>query len=208
VRDRVEAFLHARPVSIDTLFSERIERLAVTLATWGSKMNLTAHPDDPEEIAFHVIDSLMPLALSHEDLLHGRFDAGCEILDLGSGAGFPGLVLAAATSAHFTLMESRRKRASFLQVAMGEMQLTNVAVDPRRADDIDFDARFDVVTARAFGDPREFFALARSALKMNGLAILYANPSQRLPGDLQHIAYRIPHRGQQVSRILAVQKRS
>ena len=87
-------------------------------------MNLTAHPEDPEEIAFHVIDSVMPVVLaSLNGPLHGTFDKGSTVLDLGSGAGFPGLVLAAASPANFTLIESRRKRASFLQVARAEMRL-------------------------------------------------------------------------------------
>jgi len=203
VRERVEAFLHTAPVPLDVQFYERIQRFAGMLAVWGSKMNLTADPGDPSEIGFHLIDSIMPLVLSYGDgsILHGTFDLGHEILDMGSGAGFPGLVLAAASSAQFTLVESRRKRASFLQVAVAEMQLPNVAVQPRRVSDLDLEGR-------AFGDSREFFSLALRALRPDGLAILYANPSQRFADEIERIPYRIPRGGQQIERILAVQKRT
>src|ERR1700680_2434325 len=59
-----EVFLLSVPGSVGLEFAERIEKLAHALAQWGSKMNLTAHPDDPEEIAFHMIDSLMPVTLA------------------------------------------------------------------------------------------------------------------------------------------------
>lgn len=177
-------------------------------------MNLTAHPEDPEEIAFHVIDSVIPVVLaSHETILHGAFDEGRSVLDLGSGAGFPGLVLAAASSASFTLVESRRKRASFLQVAMAEMGLDNARIEMTRATASAFHAEFDLVTARAFGDAADLFAVASAALRLDGLAMLYASPSQRLNlesasachfGDYIRIPYVVPRRDDRVDRILAV----
>jgi 16S rRNA (guanine527-N7)-methyltransferase len=214
VRFIVEAFLHRTPGAVDSRFAERIEKLAANVALWGSRMNLTAHPEDPEEIAFHVIDSLMPVVLASGDgPLHGAFDEGSSVLDLGSGAGFPGLVLAAASSANFTLVESRRKRASFLQVAMAEMALDNVRVDSTRAAPSAFKGEYDLVTARAFGDGADFFAVASAALKPNGLAMLYASSSQRLNleaarashfADYSRVPYVVPRREERVERILAI----
>jgi len=197
---------HPNSVSID--FPARIEKFAAAIALWGARMNLTAHPDDPDEIAFHVTDCLMPLMLAMDDSspFWVRFDNGREILDLGSGAGFPGLVLAAASPAHFTLVESRRKRASFLQYAVAEAQLDNVEVLVTRAEDLGTSCRYDIVTARAFGDSRDFFELARRLLKADGVALLYANPSQRLPAGLLRIPYRIPRGDTHVDRILVINK--
>src|SRR5271154_1836519 len=107
----------------------RIGIFAAELARWGARFNLTAAPDNPAELAFHILDSLMPLILAVGEpagLLGESFAPGKRILDLGSGAGFPGLVLAAATEAEFVLVESRRKRASFLTTAIGAMGLANV----------------------------------------------------------------------------------
>jgi 16S rRNA (guanine(527)-N(7))-methyltransferase RsmG len=207
---KLDAFLHNLDQPLAPQFADRIERFVDNIALWGSRMNLTAHPQDPEEIAFHVIDSLMPLVLAADpgNLLTRRFAQSIEVLDLGSGAGFPGLVLAAASDAHFTLVESRRKRASFLQIAAAEMALHNVAIESRRAEDLGFAGRFDLVTGRAFGDVSEFFNLATSALKSGGLAILYANPSQRLGPEVVRIPYHLERDGRRVERILAVRQQA
>ena len=45
-------------------FLDRIERMAATLAVWGPKINLTAHPQDPDEIVFHVFDSIIPISIA------------------------------------------------------------------------------------------------------------------------------------------------
>jgi 16S rRNA (guanine(527)-N(7))-methyltransferase RsmG len=128
-------------------------------------------------------------------------------LDLGSGAGFPGLVLAAASSADFALVESRRKRASFLQVAVGEMGLKNVTIEGRRAEEVGLAERYDLVTARAFGDAAGFFALAARALKPGGFGMLYASPSQRFTPDVARIPYSVVRRGEKIHRILALWRR-
>ncbi len=202
----IEAFLHSIPSGVDAIFPERIEKLASILALWGSKMNLTAHPGDPGEIAFHVIDCLMPMMLAFDEssILMDTFAKGRMILDLGSGAGFPGLVLAAASSASFTLVEPRRKRASFLNVAAAEMGLQNVSIEAKRAQDLPPRMPFDLATARAFGSPAEFFALAASLLKPDGLAMLYANPSQHFGPNVERIPYSVERGGVKVQRILAV----
>jgi len=150
-------------------FTDQIEQTGV--ARWGAKMNLTAHPEQPEEVAFHIVDSLMPVILATEQasILAGAFALGRTVLDLGSGVGFPGLVLAAAAPAQFTLVESRRKRASFLQVAAAEMGLKNVTVESGRAEQIELANQYDLVTARAFGDAATFLELAKQALKPDGL---------------------------------------
>ena len=208
VRDVVNAFLRGISYVSDPELPGRIEKFAASIVLWGSKMNLTAHPEDPDEIAFHVIDSLMPIVLATDrtSILWGQFAKNRKILDLGSGAGFPGLVLAAATPAHFTLVESRRKRASFLQFAVAEMGLNNVTIEAKPAEQLDLNARYDLATARAFGDVSEFFALAANALKLGGLTMLYANPSQHFSSDVQRIPYRVARRDQLVDRILAVRK--
>ena len=201
------------------VFLDRIERLAAALATWGARMNLTAEPKEPSEIAFHIVDSLAPLILASRDdgaFLSGTFSAGKRALDLGSGAGFPALVLAAASEAHFTLAESRRKRAGFLTVTASEMGLHNVAVETARVSESHVESIFDVVTARAFGDPASVYRLSAAALKPGGFAILYANPSQRLRleeagasglCEYRRLAYEVERRDSIVNRILAVWRR-
>jgi 16S rRNA (guanine527-N7)-methyltransferase len=206
VRTSIEGFLHVNPNAVDPRFPPRIEKFAIEIARWGHKTNLTAHPEDPEEIVFHVLDSVMPVILAavEPSILVGQFDGNQKILDLGSGAGFPGLILAAATSANFSLVEARRKRASFLQVAAAEMGLENVRIEYQRVEDIGLAKQYDLVTARAFGDSAEFFMLASKALKPGGLAMLYANPAQQFTPDVTRLSYDVARRGGKVARILAL----
>lgn len=212
MRSLIEAFLHDAADGISFEFSARMETLAANVALWGSKMNLTAHPHDPEEIAFHMIDSVMPVILANakQSHLNDVFDVRRKILDLGSGGGFPGLVLAAASPAHFTLVESRRKRASFLRVATAEMGLKNVTIEGKRAEDIGLAGQFALVMARAFGDPAYFFRLAKEALRPGGLAMLYANPSQRAAlRNYEILEYEVSSRGRaKVSRILGIYRQA
>jgi len=161
-------------------FLDRIERFAATLALWGPKINLTAHPTDPDEIVFHVFDSIIPVSLvvNSKILRLGGFDRERRFLDIGSGAGFPGLVIASAINAHVILVESRRKRASFLNEAIIEMGLRNAHVETMRAESLDVRDGFDLMTARAVGSPVDMFKLAGRALHPGGLLMLYISAAQ------------------------------
>jgi 16S rRNA (guanine527-N7)-methyltransferase len=217
VRELVEKRLgEYRFLPADARFGERIEKFAAAIALWGARMNLTARPDDPSELAFHIIDSLMPLVIAHwgqAPIINEAFTEGRRVLDLGAGAGFPGLVLAAASPADFVLAEPRRKRASFLSVTAAEMGLPNVAVEAVRGDSAKFAASFDTVIARALGRPAEFYPMAAAALKPRGVAILFANPGQRLEleaaracgmGEHERLEYALVRGERDVRRILAV----
>jgi 16S rRNA (guanine527-N7)-methyltransferase len=167
-------------VSNTVQFLNRIERMAAMLAVWGPKINLTAHPQDPDEIVFHLFDSIIPvsLAVSAKILRLGRTH---RFLDIGSGAGFPGLVIAAALNASVTLVEARRKRATFLTEAAIEMGLQNVRVECIRAEKLDVRDGYDVVTSRAVGDPNALFEIAGRALRVEGVLMLYISADQEFP---------------------------
>ncbi|HVN63659.1 MAG TPA: 16S rRNA (guanine(527)-N(7))-methyltransferase RsmG [Candidatus Binataceae bacterium] len=192
---------------------DRIERFVHTLVTWGSKINLTANPNDPGEILFHVFDSLIPIALAIESKalrMRPAFERETRVLDVGSGAGFPGLVIAAALPVRVTLAEARRRRASFLEDAAIEMGLRTVEVIAKRAEDIDLRAGFDLMTARAVGDYDETFKLAARALHPGGVLMLYTSADQRAKtagaeaaglAALDSIPYELPHRHAQSHRV-------
>jgi 16S rRNA (guanine(527)-N(7))-methyltransferase RsmG len=169
-------------------FLARIVRMAATLATWGTKINLTANPRDPDEILFHVFDSIIPLSIvvSAKILRWGAGGAGGvgldrerRFLDIGSGAGFPGLVLASAVNAQVTLVEARRKRATYLNEAAVEMGLRNVKVENARVESLKYRDRFDLITARAVGSPIEVFEVAGPALHPGGVLMLYVSADQK-----------------------------
>jgi 16S rRNA (guanine527-N7)-methyltransferase len=185
-RERVARWLGETRLRLREGFLERIETFAATLALWGAHTNLTADAGDPAEIAFHVIDSLAPFAFAagaNRDALQAALSEGGTTLDLGSGAGFPGLVVAAAFAGRVTLIESRRKRASFLQVAAHKMALDNVAIERRRASARTVACGFDLVTARAFGVSVELYDIAAAALRPGGMLLLYASSGQASSGQ-------------------------
>lgn len=172
-------------------FLDRMQTLAELLALWGARTNLTARPNDPAETAFHILDSLIPLLIAARPdgtairgMLGEKLGKGRRVLDLGSGAGFPGLVLAAASDAHFTLSESRRKRASFLSVAVAEMGLDNAVVESTRAEVEDVTRDYDAMTARAIGHWPSLWRIAAAALRPGAIAILYVARDQPLDMDL------------------------
>ena len=163
-------------------FLNRIERMAATLAVWGPKINLTAHPRDPDEIVFHIFDSIIPvsIAVSAKILrLTNRIDRERRFLDIGSGAGFPGLVIAAAINAQMTLVEARRKRATYLNEAVVEMGLRNVHIECVRAESLDVRDGFDLVTARAVGNLAGLFQIAGRALRPGGVLMIYISADQK-----------------------------
>jgi 16S rRNA (guanine527-N7)-methyltransferase len=186
-RERVSRWLGETTLRPREGFLERIEKMAATLALWGAHTNLTAEASEPAEIAFHVIDSLAPIAFASSadrEALEAALAHGASAIDLGSGAGFPGLVLAAAFEARFTLGESRRKRASYLQVAAHEMDLENVVIEQRRASaESVASGLYHLVTARAYGTSVELYEIAAAALSPGGLLLLYASADQMLDAN-------------------------
>jgi 16S rRNA (guanine527-N7)-methyltransferase len=194
-------------------FLGRIERFADALHLWGARTNLTAHPADAAEIAFHIVDSLAPITLNVRPA--SLRDRG-KILDLGSGAGFPGLILAAASGGDFTLAEARRKRATFLSTAAAAMGLTNVEVRATRLSAETVDAEFDAVTARAVGEAG--LEIIARALRPRGLAILWLGREQMIGVDrvrsanlfnLERHDYVVPRAGKAVLRsLVTVQRKS
>ena len=197
-------------------FLDRMQTLAELLALWGARTNLTARPGDSAETAFHILDSLMPLVLAdHPEgaSIRQALGAGRRVLDLGSGAGFPGLVLAAACGAHFTLCESRHKRASFLSVAIAEMGLNNAVVELARAEAMNDAGGYDALMARAVGGWPSLWRIAAGALRHGGFAILYLARDQRVDsklarslgfGDAQRLQYVIERDSKPVNRSLLI----
>src|SRR5215472_6050260 len=161
-------------------FLDRIERMAAMLSVWGPKINLTANPRDPDEFVFHVFDSVIPISIAAGARIL-RPDRAHRVLDIGSGAGFPGLVIAAAINAHVTLVEARRKRATYLTEAAIEMGLHNVRVECARAESLDLHEQFDLVTSRAVGNPAALIELASRALRREGgVLMLYVGADQKI----------------------------
>lgn len=119
---------------------EKFETLLDELERWNEKVNLTAIRGREEMVTVHIEDSL-----SAQPLLRGT-----RILDVGTGAGFPGLPLAIVErEREFHLIDSNNKKIMFVQHAAGLLGLDNVTAVKARAEDYAPGHRFDTVIARA-----------------------------------------------------------
>ncbi|MDY3118311.1 MAG: 16S rRNA (guanine(527)-N(7))-methyltransferase RsmG [Peptoniphilus sp.] len=126
---------------------EAFNRYADILLDWNERMNLTRITDSDQMMDKHFIDSLTPTLLDH-------YEGTGKILDLGTGAGFPGMVLAMISpKREVHLMDSLNKRITFLDYVVDELALSNVRTFHARAEEAGRDAKFreqyQVVLSRA-----------------------------------------------------------
>lgn len=143
------AWLARRDVPRETI--ERIEAFCVLLRSEGDKQNLVARSTLDQVWRRHILDSAQLLDLA---------PAGGRWLDLGSGAGFPGLIVAAIGRRPVTLVESRAKRIAFLRQASTLLAIEPlIAIEGRRLEAI-APAPFDIVSARAFAPLPRLLTLA------------------------------------------------
>ncbi|HTO50346.1 MAG TPA: 16S rRNA (guanine(527)-N(7))-methyltransferase RsmG [Burkholderiales bacterium] len=136
-----------------------LERYLALLEKWNRVYNLTAIREPERMVTHHLLDSLAILP-------HVR---GPRVLDVGSGAGLPGIPLALASpELAVTLLDSSHKKAAFLQQAVAELQLANATVVTARIESWQSDARYDTIVSRAFADLGEFVAAAARLLAPGG----------------------------------------
>lgn len=142
---------------------EGLDRLSITLSSaqqqlmvdyvlllqkWNQAFNLTAIRDPEQMMLLHVLDSaaMLPLLDSHTQVI-----AQPSLLDIGTGAGIPGILLAIARPhVEFTLLDSNIKKTRFVQQAAAQLGLQNVTVAHARIEEWQAARPYDVVTCRAF----------------------------------------------------------
>ncbi len=130
----------------------QIERYLLLIVKWNKIHNLTAVRNPQDMLIQHVMDSLA--VLPHIN--------GPRIIDVGTGAGLPGIPLALARPDwQVTLVESNQKKAVFLQQVRIELALRNVTVAAKRIEDMGADTKTDTIITRAFSGLGEFIALTR-----------------------------------------------
>ena len=130
--------------------------------------NLTRITTPREAAIKHVADSVIPWKL---------FAGAKRVLDIGSGAGFPGIPLAIVLpETHLTLSESIQKKARFIESAVEALALTNVTVTHQRAEDLLKSDTYDVVTARAVAPLSRALATFSKAWKPGVRALFYKGP--------------------------------
>lgn len=129
------------------------------LVKWNAVHNLTAVRDPQQMVTHHLLDALAVAA---------HLDGAKRILDVGSGGGIPGLILAIARPDwEIHLVDANHKKTAFLQQAAIELQLKNVTVHTARVEQLQI-GRFDIIISRAFSELAEFVKLAQGLLEDGG----------------------------------------
>lgn len=146
--------------------AERLVAYIRLIEHWNGAYNLTAVREPRAMAVQHILDCLAVVAP-----LRRRLGAvtGARLLDVGSGAGLPGVVIAAVEPAlELVCVDSVGKKAAFITHAAGVLGLKNLSAQHRRVQDVSA-APFDVVASRAFASLADFFAATRPLLRESGV---------------------------------------
>ncbi len=138
--------------------AKSIERYLALIEKWNRVHNLTAIRDPRDMLVQHVLDSMAVLPHIH----------GPRIVDVGTGAGLPGIPLALARPDwQVTLVESNQKKTAFLQQVKIDLALHNVEIRAQRIEDVRLTGKVDTIITRAFSELGKFVALTRNLTAEN-----------------------------------------
>ncbi len=143
---------------------DKLATLVELLAKWNNVLNLTAIREIDKMVVLHILDSAVVSPLIS--------DKGKNIADVGTGAGFPGLVLAILNpQKHFTLIDSVAKKLSFVRTAMVSLGLKNVTIINDRCENIKVEHKFDCILSRAFAPLCKIIEWCENLIDDNGLFV-------------------------------------
>jgi 16S rRNA (guanine527-N7)-methyltransferase len=173
------------------------------LQKWNKAYNLVGRKIGLEGLVELYVDAITPLTL------RGMFDAGKEVLDIGSGAGLPGIPLyLLAGPFPLVLVESQRKKITFLRHVCRVLDLEDIHVYPGRLEDIARDEdhlnAYEVGLARAVMDPLRLSRLAHPLLCEGGKIIIFVGK-----GDAERIrrtSLQIEERGMKLESLKSTQR--
>lgn len=139
---------------------KNIENYLSLLQKWNGAYNLTAICDKESMFKLHILDSLAILPYIH----------GQKIIDIGTGAGLPGLILAMAKQdLAVTLLDSNGKKIRFLQEVKRVLSLKNVDIVQSRAENYHPEINFDTVVSRAFSNIKNMQEWSQHLITADGI---------------------------------------
>ncbi len=168
-RDQLEHGLLALGVTLAKRQQNLLLRYLALLVKWNRAYNLTAVRDPAQMVSRQLLDSLSVLP-------HIK---GPRLLDVGTGAGLPGVPLAVAQPEwRFTLLDSNGKKTRFVSQVRTELGLDNLVVVQARAERFNDPGRFDTVTSRAFARLADTIACTRHLIAPQGIWVAMKGPAE------------------------------
>ncbi|OAJ70523.1 16S rRNA (guanine(527)-N(7))-methyltransferase [Methylobacillus sp. MM3] len=158
LQDKLSQGLVELGIDLDAATQLKLLDYLALLEKWNKVHNLTAVRDPNDMVTLHLLDSLSVLP---------HIESG-RLLDVGSGAGLPGIPLAIVwPDLQVTVMDSNHKKASFMRQAKAALAIANLEVVCGRVEDFHPEHKFDMIISRAFSDIAEFMRLT-AHLCVNG----------------------------------------
>ena len=149
---------------------ERLLEYLRQLLKWNKTYNLTAIRDPERALVQHVFDSLA-IIKPLNNFIQQRDQDKNAVLDVGSGAGLPGVIIATMMpKVIVTCVDTVEKKMAFVRQVSGVLALTNVKAIHQRVELMQ-DEKFDVVTSRAFATLQDFATLAGERVEKNGILL-------------------------------------
>ncbi len=173
LREQLSAGVQQLGLNLPDACQEQLLDYLALLQKWNGVYNLTAVRDTQQMVTHHLFDCLAAL--------HAFVDAK-RVLDVGSGGGLPGVIIAiwAAWSApemRVELIDTVHKKTAFLTQAKAELQLSNLTVHTGRVEQLATEQLFDVITSRAFAALSDFVNLSGHLLSAGGKMIAMKGPA-------------------------------
>jgi 16S rRNA (guanine527-N7)-methyltransferase len=160
LEERLETGLRELGIHVGAQGLARLIQYVALLDKWNRVYNLTAIRDAEKIVSVHLLDCLAVVP----------YLRGNRVLDVGSGAGLPGIPIALARpDMRVTMLDSSQKKAAFLRQAVAELELENATVVCERAESWRPSEKFFCIISRAFADLSEFVRLTGHLLAPGGL---------------------------------------
>ncbi|DAB37379.1 MAG: 16S rRNA (guanine(527)-N(7))-methyltransferase [Sulfuricurvum sp. GWF2_44_89] len=160
---QLKQLLAQHNVKVPEDFLEKIAQYKALLEKWNKVHNLTG-AKTLQQIDQFILDAVIPVTF---------LPSVTKAMDIGTGAGFPGMILAIALpQTHFTLVEPLSKRASFLQFVKADLGLSNVDVKALRVEQLSSEP-YDLITSRAVTDTEMLLKLSKPFCSEGTLLLFY-----------------------------------
>ena len=161
---------------------EKLNKLRQVCLEYNKHTNLTTITEEKEFNIKHILDSLTVLKFHN---LNNK-----KILDVGSGGGFPGLVLAIVLpDSHITMLDSNNKKTKYIDHAIKELNISNANTITSRVEEADVDEKYDVVLSRAVAPLNILLEITAFAANDDGELIYYkgSNLDKELPESWDYV---------------------